>query len=78
VKYRESEFMCGNPDERRLGGQVGRRPGCGRPDDEYSLSLSLILLLTRVAPRCVNTLRILHAAYDATKLTFSLSLSLHG
>ena len=30
-----------------------------------------------VAPHCVNTLRILHAAYDATKGTFSLSLS-HG
>ena len=36
------------------------------------LSLSLILYyggITRVAPHCVNTLRILHAAYDATNTT---------
>ena len=34
-------------------------------------------IITRVAPHCVSTLRILHAAYDATKETCSLySLSL--
>ena len=38
-------------------------------------SLSLIYY-SRVAPHCVNTLRILHAAYDATIETWSLSLSL--
>ena len=38
--------------------------GAGR-----SLSLSII---TRVAPHCVNTLRILHAAYDATNTTCPL------
>ena len=29
-------------------------------------------IITRVAPHCVNTLRILHAAYDATKRTCPL------
>ena len=33
------------------------------------LSLSLSYIITRVAPHCVNTLRILHAAYDATMET---------
>ena len=46
----------------------------------WPLSLSLYII-TRVAPHCVNTLRILHAAYDATNTTCplvntSLSLSL--
>ena len=31
--------------------------------------LSLSYIITRVAPHCVNTLRILHAAYDATNTT---------
>ena len=30
---------------------------------------SLFYIITRVAPHCVNTLRILHAAYDATNTT---------
>ena len=34
--------------------------------------LSLSYIITRVAPHCVNTLRILHAAYDATKMTCPL------
>ena len=33
----------------------------------FILSFSLYYIITRVAPHCVNTLRILHAAYDATK-----------
>ena len=33
------------------------------------LLLSLSYIITRVAPHCVNTLRILHAAYDATNTT---------
>ena len=37
-------------------------------------ALSFSYIITRVAPHCVNTLRILHAAYDAT-LSLSLSLS---
>ena len=39
-------------------------------------SLSLSYIITRVAPHCVNTLRILHAAYDATKVSLSLILLL--
>ena len=55
------------------------------PAELLSLSLSLSYIITRVAPHCVNTLRILHAAYDATNTTrplvnthsdLSLSLSL--
>ena len=42
-----------------------RRYGVGT----ISLSLSLSYIITRVAPHCVNTLRILHAAYDATNTT---------
>ena len=34
---------------------------------DFAQSLSYII--TRVAPHCVNTLRILHAAYDATNTT---------
>ena len=30
--------------------------------------LSLSYIITRVAPHCVNNLRILHAAYDATNM----------
>ena len=51
------------------------------PAELLSLSLSLSYIITRVAPHCVNTLRILHAAYDATNTTrplvntLSLSLS---
>jgi hypothetical protein len=33
---------------------------------------SLSYIITRVAPHCVNTLRILHAAYDATNTTCPL------
>ena len=42
---------------------LGRRAGGYK---WFSLSLSLSYIITRVAPHCVNTLRILHAAYDAT------------
>ena len=38
------------------------------------LSESLSYMITMVAPHCVNTLRILHAAYDATKETCPLAL----
>ena len=38
----------------------------------FILSFSLYYIITRVAPHCVNTLRILHAAYDATKGTCPL------
>ena len=34
--------------------------------------ISLSYIITRVAPHCVNTLRILHAAYDATRETYPL------
>ena len=33
---------------------------------------SVSSFVTSVAPHCVNTLRILHAAYDATSLSLSL------
>ena len=39
-------------------------PGSGGGGNEL---FSLSYIITRVAPHCVNTLRILHTAYDATK-----------
>ena len=47
-----------------------RAPACAWVS--LSLSLSLSYIITRVAPHCVNTLRMLHAAYDATKETCPL------
>ena len=38
----------------------------GRMEAGKRALLSLSYIITRVAPHCVNTLRILHAAYDAT------------
>ena len=39
----------------------------------FSLYIYVSLyIITRVAPHCVNTLRILHAAYDATNTTCPL------
>jgi hypothetical protein len=41
---------------------IPRAPGARR----QPVCVSLSYIITRVAPHCVNTLRILHAAYDAT------------
>ena len=38
----------------------------------FCLCVLSVLFITRVAPHCVNTLRILHAAYDATMETCPL------
>ena len=70
------------PDSYRCSSTGARSAGRAlRADPQSALSPPLTsafspLYITRVAPHCVNALRILHAAYDATNMTCVLS-SLH-
>ena len=60
---------CGDDRVRHLGLRAGGRASAIGQNEKKATPISLSYIITRVAPHCVNTLRILHAAYDATNTT---------